>query len=189
VHVAIGDQPGEDRSAIQNVKVRGRMVDSDLSPFAMRSMVLLYFDEVGRSRIEQKSPLRSDAGLRPAQNVEAFDHQGRRHAIRHLSNAAEGTSKPAARSISRQSHSTAWGRHAAVEAGLAVDPRLTVIRFRTTTQSNNPIDLARHERVCDSMSKGGVTKRMIALPRWSPPMSRALLGFQRDDRADLAPLL
>ena len=44
---------------------------------------------------------------------------------------------------------------AAVEAGLAVDPRFTVIRFRTTTQSDNPIYLAQHERVCDSMSKGG----------------------------------
>ena len=45
---------------------------------------------------------------------------------------------------------------AAVEAGLAVDPLFTVIRFRTTTQSDNPVYLAQHSRVCDSMSKGGV---------------------------------
>ena len=45
---------------------------------------------------------------------------------------------------------------AAVEAGLAVDPLFTVIRFRTTTQSDNPTYLAQHQRVCDSMSKGGV---------------------------------
>jgi TolB-like protein/DNA-binding winged helix-turn-helix (wHTH) protein/Flp pilus assembly protein TadD len=45
---------------------------------------------------------------------------------------------------------------AAVEAGLAVDPLFTVIRFRTTTQSDNRIYLAQHQRVCDSMSKGGV---------------------------------
>ena len=45
---------------------------------------------------------------------------------------------------------------AAVEAGLAIDPLFTVIRFRTTTQSDNPIYLAQHQRVCDSMSKGGV---------------------------------
>jgi hypothetical protein len=45
---------------------------------------------------------------------------------------------------------------AAVAAGLAVDPLFTVLRFRTTTQSDNPIYLAQHQRVCDSMSKGGV---------------------------------
>jgi hypothetical protein len=45
---------------------------------------------------------------------------------------------------------------AAVKAGLAVDPHFTVIRFRTTTQSDNPTYLAQHQRVCDSMSKGGV---------------------------------
>jgi tetratricopeptide (TPR) repeat protein len=49
--------------------------------------------------------------------------------------------------------------HAAVEAGLAVDPRFTVIRFRTTTQSDNPKYLAQHQRVCDSMSKAGVPER------------------------------
>ena len=46
--------------------------------------------------------------------------------------------------------------HAAVAAGLDIDPRFTVIRFRTTTQSDNPVYLAQHSRVCDSMSKGGV---------------------------------
>jgi tetratricopeptide (TPR) repeat protein len=47
---------------------------------------------------------------------------------------------------------------AAVAAGLAVDPLFTVNRFRTTTQSDNPIYLAQHQRVCDSMSKGGVAE-------------------------------
>jgi tetratricopeptide (TPR) repeat protein len=61
---------------------------------------------------------------------------------------------------------------AAVEAGLAVDPRFTVVRFRTTTQSDNPIYLAQHQRVCDSMSKGGSPGRLIALPRSWPATSR-----------------
>ena len=52
------------------------------------------------------------------------------------------------------------GRHddayAEVQAGLALDPQFTIRRFRAGAQSDNPTYLAQHQRVCDSMSKGGV---------------------------------
>jgi TolB-like protein/class 3 adenylate cyclase/Flp pilus assembly protein TadD len=46
--------------------------------------------------------------------------------------------------------------HAAVQAGLAVDPQFTVSRFHTTVPSDNPIFLAQHERVCEGLRKAGV---------------------------------
>ena len=49
--------------------------------------------------------------------------------------------------------------HAAVEAGLAVDPQFTVSRFHTTLPSNNPVFLAQHARVCECMRKAGVPEQ------------------------------
>ena len=49
--------------------------------------------------------------------------------------------------------------HAAVQAGLAVDPQFTVSRFHTTVPSDNPVFLAQHERVCEGMRKAGLPEQ------------------------------
>jgi hypothetical protein len=53
-----------------------------------------------------------------------------------------------------------FGRHnearAAVQAGLALNPFFTVTRFRAGVPTDNPIYLAKRERVYDGMRKAGV---------------------------------
>jgi hypothetical protein len=43
-----------------------------------------------------------------------------------------------------------------VNAGLALDPRFTLERFRLSAESDNPIYLARRERLIDRLREAGV---------------------------------
>ncbi len=45
---------------------------------------------------------------------------------------------------------------AAAQAGLALDPTLTITRFRDAAATDNPVYLRQRERVCDGMRKAGV---------------------------------
>jgi tetratricopeptide (TPR) repeat protein len=49
--------------------------------------------------------------------------------------------------------------HAAVQAGLAVDPQFTVSRFHTTVPSDDPVFLGQHGRVCEGMREAGVPEQ------------------------------
>jgi hypothetical protein len=46
-----------------------------------------------------------------------------------------------------------------VKAGLAVDPKFTLRRFRVGAQSDNPVYLAQRERVIEGMRMAGVSDR------------------------------
>ncbi len=100
VHVAVGDEPGEDRATEQDV-------ESGRRPLATRSLVLSYLAGAGRSRTEQKS---SSAGRRRSSAPRRMSKRSTSNAGDMPSgisiNAADGTSKPRARPIPRQSHST-----------------------------------------------------------------------------------
>jgi TolB-like protein/Flp pilus assembly protein TadD len=45
---------------------------------------------------------------------------------------------------------------AEVQAGLALDPKFTIARYRAGAKSDNPTYLARLERICESLRKAGV---------------------------------
>jgi tetratricopeptide (TPR) repeat protein len=47
---------------------------------------------------------------------------------------------------------------AAAQAGLKLDPTFTISRFRTSAVNDNPTYLARRERLCDDMSRAGISE-------------------------------